>query len=252
MRITKQFPSFHIWIVNIPNASSMRKHHIHRMDRVSCTTSYDTETASSPSSTSTPSQPNFRAPSTSNTTHATLTPPNTSNTNTLPPPNPPTALHHSPPTPLFCPTSTLWWGLVEAIVIHVKQTTYSTCHPYFLYKLLLSRGITRTVKETCLETYEPTTPPSHSSSSTPPPPVHVPDVAPSTVLISLPPPPARPQLPAPPTHEPRLPHPKFRPQPTLTPQPLTSSRWPVPSPQKVEQPIQQIISLHSFMEAMDK
>ena len=230
----------------------MLKHYIHGMDGASCTTSYDTETASSPSSTSTLTQPNFRSLSTLNPTHATLTPPNTLNTNIVPPPNPPTELHHYPPTLLFRPTSTVWWGPVEATVRHVKQTTYSTGHPSFLYHLLLSSGITRTVKESCLKTYAPTAHPSHSTSLTPPPPVHVPDVAPSTVLPSLPSPPERPQLPTPPTHAPRLPHPKFTPQPTLSPQPLTTSRPTVPSPKPFEQPIQQTIILHSFVEATEK
>ena len=240
------------WIATIPNVSSTRKHYIHGMDSASCTTSYDTETASSPSSTSTLTQPNFRSLSTLNPTHATLTPPNTLNTNIVPPPNPPTELHHYPPTLLFRPTSTVWWGPVEATVRHVKQTTYSTGHPSFLYHLLLSSGITRTVKETCLKTYTPTAPPSHSTSLTPPPPVHAPDVAPSTVLPSLPSLPARPKLPTPPTHAPRLPHSTFTPQLTLPPQPLIPSQPPVLSPKTFEQPIQQIISLHSFVEAMEK
>ena len=73
---------------------------------LTCTTSYatDTNTASSTYSISTPTQTNFRYPSTSNPTNANPTPPNTSNTNTAPPLNPPIALHHSPPTPIFRPT----------------------------------------------------------------------------------------------------------------------------------------------------
>ena len=222
------------------------------MIRATRTTSYDTntETQSSPSSTSTPTQPSFRDPYTSNPTNAIPTLTNTSNTNTAPPPKPPTALHHSPPTPLFRPTFTVWWGPVEAIVVHFKQTTDSTGHPSLLYQLLLPSGITRTVEETRLETYAPTAPLSHSTAPTPYPPFHVPDVTPLTVFPSLPPSPAQPQLPSPPTHALPLPHPKFTPQPTLSPRPIPTSRPSVTSQKPFEQPIQKIVSLHSFMYAM--
>ena len=138
---------FTVWVATPPNASSTRKHHIYGMVCATCTTSYDriTDTASSSSSTYTPTQTNFRAPYTSNPTKATPTPPNTSNTNTAPPPNPPQELHHSLPTPLFCPTWTVWWFLVEKIVKHVEQNTDSTGHPYFSYELLLPSSFTKTV-----------------------------------------------------------------------------------------------------------
>ena len=203
----------------------MRKHHIYGMVHASCTTSYetDTNTASSPSSTSTPTQPNSIAPSTSNPTNETPTTRNTSNTKKTPSPNPPTVLHHYPPTPLFRPTYTVCWGPVEIKVRHVNQNTYSTGCPSFLYQLLLPSGIKITVEETRLKTYAPTAHPPHSTNPTLSPPVHVPGVAPSTVLPSLLPPLARPQLPVTPTHAPRLPHPTFTPQPTLPPQPLPPS-----------------------------
>ena len=214
------------WVATIPNASSMHKHHIYGMISASRTTYYDTDTKTTYSTpySSTPTLQNFRDPSTSNPTNTTLTPPNTSNTNTAPPSNPPAAIHHYKPTPLFRPTSTVCWGLVEAIVRHVKQTTDSTGHPSFSYQLLLPSGITRIIEETCLETYAPTAPPSHSTNPTPSPPVHVPYFAPSTVLTSLPPPLARLQLPVL-----QLPHPTFKPHPRLPPQPLNPLRPPIPS-----------------------
>ena len=105
----------------------------------------------------------------------------------------------------------------------------STGHPSFLYQLLLPSSITRTVKETRLETYTPTAPRYHSTAPTPSPTVHVPGVAPSKVLPSLPPPPAQPQLPAPPNHALSLSHPKFTPELTLPPRLLPPSQRPIPS-----------------------
>ena len=150
------------------------------MFRSTHTNSYetDTDTASSPSSTSTSTQPNFRAPSTSNPTNETPTLPITPNTKLAPPPNPLTALRHPLPTPLFRHASTVWWGPGEAIVRHIKQTTYSTVRTSFLYTLLLPSGITRNVHETLLETSAPPSPPPHSTAPTPFTPVHVLDVAP--------------------------------------------------------------------------
>ena len=98
----------------------------------------------------------------------------------------------------------------------------------------------------------PTPPHTSNTNTTSSPPVHVPDVAPSAVLPYLPPPPARLQITAPPTHALRLPHPTFTPQPTLPSRPLPPFQLPVPSPKPFEQPIQQSISLHSFVEAIDK
>ena len=98
----------------------------------------------------------------------------------------------------------------------------------------------------------PTPPNTSNTNTTSSPLVHVPDVALLKVIPSIPPSPTQPQLTAPPTHVPRLPHPTFTPQPTLPSQPLPPSRPPVPSPKPHKQPIQQSISLHSFMESMDK
>ena len=187
-----------------------------------CTTSYETDTkiASSPSSTSTPNQPNFISPSTPNPINENLTLPSILNTKSAHPPNPPTSLCHPPSTPLFCPVFTVWWGPVEAIVRHVEQTTYSTGSTSFSYQLLIPSGITITVQETCLETSTPPAPPPHSNAPTPSLPVYVPDVTSSMTLPYISPPLARPQLPAPPTHAPRLPCPIFTPHPTLPPIPL--------------------------------
>ena len=161
-----------------------------------------TKTASSLSYTYTPTNQNSISPSAYNPTNTFLTPPNTSNTNTAPPPNPPTLLHQSMPTPLFHPR-------------HVEQTMDSTGHPSFLYQLLLPSGTTRTVKVTRLETYAPKARPYLSTAPTPSPTVHVLGVAPSKVLPSLPPPPTQPQLPAPPNHALNMSHPKFTPHPLL-------------------------------------
>ena len=136
--------------------------------------------------------------------------------------------------------------------MHVEQTEYSSGYTSFSYQILLPSFITRTVQETHLKTSTPPEPPPHTSIPMPSPPVHVPYVAPSITLPSIPPPTARPHLPVPPTPELRLPNPTFMPHPRLLTRPPPPSRPPVPSPKTSEKPIYHNISLHSFMEAIDK
>ena len=210
----------------------MHKHRINEMVCATHTTSYETdiETVSSPSSTSTPTHPNFQATFTSDPTTETLTPPSTLITPSVTPSTPPTALRRPPHTPLFCTTSTVRWVPVEAIVKHVEQITYSAGHTSFSYQILLPRGLTRNFQETRLETSAPPSPPPHTTVPTPSLPAQVPDVAPSTMLPSLPPPISRPQLPVPPTPAPCLSRPTFMPQTMLLTRPLPPSCLPVSSP----------------------